>query len=223
VDLDLVKKFRYQDLVVRFASLIDLDNEKSSEDNNRALNITEHKYIREIINRLGFDHIFDGKKINRTSFVLNMREVVSWLSTESVKCKDFNLVMNKSRHNIRSMVEADFKKQMYFINSFLSSYSFKIGLKRVREDGHANMVNYYVIEFQNSIDELLEYRVNRGYKLVDELNIFIKPSTIAGRQMIYRDKVVNDPVVVEEPTVRKNKTTTLDTSSLDIGVNLDDD
>jgi hypothetical protein len=222
LDLDLVKKFRYQDLVARFACLIDLENERSSEDNNRSLNLTEHKYIREIITRLGFNHIFDKKKISRTAFVRKLKEVIQWLSGESARSKDFDMVMNKTKHNIRALRDADFKKQLYFINGLLSSYSIKLKLKQEREES-PNKTNYYVIELQNSIDELLEYRVNRGYKLADNQNIFVKPSTITGRKMIYKDNITAT-IAVEAPAVRDNiqHIRTINTEMLDSGVDLDD-
>jgi hypothetical protein len=221
LDMDLVKKFRYQDLVAKFACLIDLENERSSEDNNRALNLTEHKYIREVITRLGFNHIFDKKKISRSTFVRKLREVIQWLSTESNR-KDFDMIMNKTKHNIRSLRDADFKKQLYFINGLLSSYSVKLKLKQEREES-TNKTNYYVIELQNCIDELLEYRVNRGYKLADSQNIFVKPSTIIGRKMIYKDNITTT-IAVEAPAVRDNiqHIRTINTEILDGGVNLDD-
>jgi hypothetical protein len=222
LDLDLVKKFKYQDLVAKFACLIDIANERTSEENSKSLNITEHNYVRNIISRLGFDHVFDRKKINRNTFTKRLKETVKWLGDESVRSKDFDLIMNKTKHNIRCMTDADFKKQMYFINSFLYSYSIKISLKQERVDGSVNKSNFYAIELQNSIDELLEYRINRGYKFLDGQNLFVKPSTITGRKMIYKDNITTP--AIEAPVVARSISSipTINTEILDNGVNLDD-
>ena len=51
---------------------------------------------------------------------------------------------------------------------------------------------FYRIELQDNIDELLEYRMNRGYDLKDNRCIFVKPSTMKGYQFMYKDKIVSD-------------------------------
>ena len=85
-----------------------------------------------------------------------------------------------------------------------------------------NKSNFYVIELQNSIDELLEYRINRGYKLVDGQNIFVRPSTIAGRKLVYKDKTTAT-TTVEAPAVISNRNMQIiNTEALDSGVSLDD-
>jgi hypothetical protein len=140
-----------EDNIARFLSLINNDN--TPEDN------TEQKYVGEIVNRLGFDHICDKRKIRRSSFVKNMSEVVSWLNAQSTKSKYFDIIMKmNSVHNIRNMVDADFKRQMYFINSLLRLYSIKVCLKQDREDISKNKTNFYTIKLQNNVDELLETR-----------------------------------------------------------------
>jgi hypothetical protein len=45
------------------------------------------------------------------------------------------------------------------------------------------------LQFLHNVDELLEYRINKGYHFEDNDEIFIKPSTINGYNFIYKDMV----------------------------------
>ena len=42
LDLNLVAMFRYNDAVIKFACLIDFDNENTIEEHNRSLRLEEH-------------------------------------------------------------------------------------------------------------------------------------------------------------------------------------
>ena len=173
LDLNLVAMSGYNDVVIKFACLIDFDNENTIEEHNRSLRLEEHRYTNDIIKRLGFDHVFDKKLIDRSVFIKKVEETIQDLLQQWRVNKNFNLVMIKSKHSIQKIKEVEFKKQLAYINSLLYGYSVKIKLKQVRNE--SQMETLYQIELQHNIDELLEYRVNKGVVLKDSKAIFVKP------------------------------------------------
>ena len=44
------------------------------------------------------------------------------------------------------------------------------------------------------MDELLEYKINTGYKFKDRNNLFVKPSTISGYEFKYDELVFSHPL-----------------------------
>jgi len=179
--IEIIQKFRYADIVANFACLIDLKNETTKDELMRSERITKHAtYISLILSRLGFQGIHDDKMILRDEFTSNMSSTIMYLFDAFKNNKNFNMLMNESRHKIKDMLEADFKAQLYYINSLLRNYSIKISVVQKSKKGLSKKVNYYKLSFLHNIDELLEYRINKGYKFKDRNNLFVKPSTISG-------------------------------------------
>ena len=88
------------------------------------------------------------------------------------------MIMNKTKHNIKNMKDKSLKALLGYINSFFSQYGIKVAQKRKSEKRNENMVCYYRIEIINNVDELLEYKINKGFQLNDDDDLFVKPSTI---------------------------------------------
>jgi len=60
-------------------------------------------YVRIIINKLGFQNMFDKSLIKSDKFEANMNTVIDYLTQEYTTNKKFNMIMNKTKHNIRNM------------------------------------------------------------------------------------------------------------------------
>jgi hypothetical protein len=160
--------------------LFDLSNETAKDVLMRTERLQKHTYISLILFRLGFQGIHDDKMILRDEFTSNMSSTIMYLFDAFKNNKNFNMLMNESRHKIQDMLEADFKAQFCYINTILKSYSIKIGFTRKKSRKCKNKIIYYHIQFRDNIDELLEYKINKGYKFKDRNNLFVKPSTIEG-------------------------------------------
>ena len=103
------------------------------------------------------------------------------------------MIMNKTKHNIKNMKDKSLKALLGYINSFFSQYGIKVAQKRKSEKRNENMVCYYRIEIINNVDELLEYKIKKGFQLNDDDDLFVKPSTIEG--YIYKYNELVNPIV----------------------------
>jgi hypothetical protein len=184
---DIVNTFRYNDLINSFACIFDDENEKSKDPIKHAENLMKLNYIRTIINKLGYSSIYDDVLVPRVVFQANMNDVIDYLIHEYNTNKQFNMIMNKTKHNIKYMKGKTLKALLGYINSFLSLYSLKISMCRRQEVKHANKTLYYKIELLNNIDELLEYRIQNGYQLKDKNNTFRRPSSTPAYTYKYKE------------------------------------
>ena len=105
-----------------------------------------------------------------------MNDAIEFLIHEYTVNKKFNMIMNKSKHFITNMRGGTLKAMLGFIHSYFSTYSIKISIARKRVKGIQNKISCFGIEILNNIEELLEYRMNKGYGIHDSENIFVKPS-----------------------------------------------
>jgi hypothetical protein len=62
------------------------------------------------------------------------------------------------------------KQVLGHINSILANYSIKIKCSQKTINGKTE--NFYLIEVLNDVDELLKYKTQKGYNIVDKNNIF---------------------------------------------------
>jgi hypothetical protein len=146
-------------------------------------------YVRIIINKLGFQNIFDKSLIKNDKFETNMNNVIDYLTQEYTSNKKFNMIMNRTKHNIRNIKGKSLKAMIGYINSFLTIYGIKISTIQKQEGKHVNKTNYYKIEIIHNVDELLEYRIKKGFQFEDNDGIFIKPSTISGYKFKYTNMI----------------------------------
>jgi len=174
--LDIVIKFRHGDKIRDFTCLIDRNNQHNGTILSKDEEMSRHNYIIAIINKLGFKNIYDDKIIKNSEFEQNIRDTIEFLINEYTTNKKFDLIMNKSRHYIPNMRGGTLKALLGFINTHLSIYSVKISIMRKRERGVKNKISCYGIEILDNIEELLEYRMNKGFRIHDSDNIFVKPS-----------------------------------------------
>jgi hypothetical protein len=189
INNEIVRLFRHTDLVYNFACLIDDANVRSKDPIKHSENLMKLNYVRTIINKLGYQSAFDKSLIRHEKFETSMNNVIEYLTNEYSTNKRFNMIMNKTKHNIRNMRGKSLKAMLGYINSFFSIYGLKISTVQKQEGSYVKKTNYYKLQCLYNVDELLEYRINKGYKFEDNDNIFIKPSTINGYQFQYKDMV----------------------------------
>ena len=71
----------------------------------------------------------------------------------------------------------------------LTIYGIKISTIQKQEGKHVNQTNYYKIEIIHNVDELLEYRIKKGFKFEDNDGISIKPSTVDGYKVKHTNMI----------------------------------
>jgi len=157
----LLKLFRHNDLVYNFACLIDDSNVKCKDQIKYNENLMKLNYVRIIMNKLGYQNIFDKSLVKNDKFETNMNNVIDYLTQEYTSNKKFNMIMNRTKHNIRNIKGKSLKAMIGYINSFLTIYGIKISTIQKQEGKHVNKTNYYKIEIIHNVDELLEYRLKR--------------------------------------------------------------
>jgi hypothetical protein len=101
IDNEIVKLFRHNDLVYNFACLIDDANVKCKDPIKHSENLMKLNYVRTIINKLGYMNAFDKSLIKHDKFETNMNNVIDYLTNEYATNKRFNMIMNKTKHNIK--------------------------------------------------------------------------------------------------------------------------
>ncbi len=155
-----------------FISLINADNIKESEDNQTKEFKNKAELLNKLIVDMGFENIFDNKQILKDDFVPKMENILknNALFTNQLNTQiRFNL--NKT-NKIESV-----KGFLGFVNSLLDSYNIKLSYDRKRVKGEKEKKACYNLEILNDINELLEYKIRKGFKLHDDKNIRPKSTT----------------------------------------------
>lgn len=197
--------------IKKFVSLIDVENIsnykdsktgdiKKYTDNHTNEEKNKANLINGLIKDLGFNHIFDDKVILKNEFETNLNNCVekNVIFTDKMNTKiRFNLNKNKI-DNIKST-----KGFLGFINSLFDSYYIKISYKQVKVKGV--LISAYYINLQDGINELLEYKIRKGYKLIDTNNIRIKPTKMIYEDLIDLDKLKEIEKEREERILLKKK------------------
>lgn len=177
----------HRESMQNFTALIDEQNIPEYGDNETIEKKDRVRLLKGIIRDLGFNNIFDSKIIYKDDLEKAMEKMI----TENTVFTDFK--------NTKIRFSLDEKKKKYefkttksflgFINTLFNNYHIAISYKQVRKDGE-KVASYY-LETLNGINELLEYRIERGFCLSDRDNIRTPPS-----QFIY-SSLINSKTIEE--------------------------
>jgi hypothetical protein len=184
---DILKRFS-KDSVKNFVSLISEDNIPDFEDLQTVEFRDKSRMLKSIINDLGFNHIFDKKKILSDDFEKFMKDSIK-KNPVFTDLKNTQIRFGLERRN----KELENTKQFLgFVNSLFSEYHVKISFGRKQEKGEVK--NIYKLEFVNGINELLEYKIIKGYSFYDPAKIRSKPME---KDLIYKS-LINMQKIKEE-------------------------
>jgi hypothetical protein len=185
INLELFKKYYNKtNTIYNYCNLIDIENVKETTDNKKDENIKKAFIINSLIKQLGYNNIFDDKLIIDTEFNKNL-EIV--MNENDIYIKP--VIIKSLFHMPKLAINKDSKRQILgYINSLLHSFNLCISTVQKRTGG-ANKTNFYKLEHLNNIDEILYYKIEKGYfKLKDKDNLF-KPNK---EKFIYNDLHIND-------------------------------
>jgi hypothetical protein len=166
---ELIKTFYYgKHLMYNFINLIDDDNYRKTHDAQNIIYFEKLEFVHYLVKELGFINIFDSKNlINGKTLEEKFKNVYNNHSIYKNQKKfkiNFNIPFIKLDGN------TTIKQILGHLNSILINYSIKI--KCVQTTINNKKVNSYSIEILNNVDELLQYKIKKGFNIIDKNNIF---------------------------------------------------
>lgn len=180
-------------IIKKIEHLIDKTNIKNYNDNQTKENIKKVEIINDLINKLGFK-LFDNKYISRKKFEMNIEEIIK-TNELFINPKLANILFNSSKVNIKTN-----KQFLGFVNTVLENYKLKIQSKEVRvkkEDiekvGKTKDTAYSLewLKGYETINELIQYKIDKGYKLNDTNNLRPKPTTEQYKYLVLTEEEKN--------------------------------
>ena len=119
-----------------------------------------------MISTLGFK-LFGSDIVSSSDFINKSQEILKF---EEFENKSYTTLFNTTKTEIKTN-----KQFMGFLNSVLSNYKLFISSKKARIKGDCKKRHQvYKLEFiegYETINEIIQYRINKGFKLVDSNNI----------------------------------------------------
>jgi hypothetical protein len=170
LDEELLETFYYnKNLIYNFTNLIDKTNFKKTTEAKNIIAFEKLQFVDELLNNIGFDNIFDNKftisgtelNNNFTHFYKN-NEIYNKYKKKQAKI-NYNIPFINLDDN------TTIKQILGHINIILNDYSIKISYKQKRN--YDKFINTYYIEILNDVDEILKYKLMKGYKMNDSKNI----------------------------------------------------
>ena len=180
-------------IIKKIEHLIDKTNIKNYNDNQTKENIKKVDIINDLINKLGFK-LFDNKTISRDKFEKNIDEIIK-TNELFINPKLANILFNSSKVNIKTN-----KQFLGFVNTVLENYKLKIQSKEIRvkkEDiekvGKTKDTAYSLewLKGYDTINELIQYKIDKGYKLNDTNKLRPKPTTEQYKYLVLTEEERN--------------------------------
>ena len=168
--LEIIKKFYNKFyLIDNFTYLIDIKNYSLNNDAQTIINHSKTKLFINLIKDLGFNNIFNTKKyISGEELLINFKNIFSnselYINQKAAKI-NYDIPYFKFDDKTTSI-----KQLLGHLNTILRDYSLKISLHRTTVKNIRT--SYYKIEILNDVDELIKYKKEKGYMLIDDNNIF---------------------------------------------------
>jgi hypothetical protein len=155
--------------ISNFISLIDESNlisNAENQDNRNKEQFIKVRLIKKLIEDIGYKNMFDTK-----TRIPQSTNLISLIDTNVLftNFNDTKIMFNLDKHKS----EKDFsnnKQFLGFVNSLLSDYGLKIYSNPFRNKSGQFKRFYQLAELHN-INEIIEMKIQRGFKLKDTLNI----------------------------------------------------
>ena len=188
LDATILKIYDYKyHIIYNFCALIDERNIYCTTDNTLDNLLYEVPIINKLINKLGYKNIFDNETlIKKNIFIKNIYA----LKNKNIfsKNEENYKIFKISEKRIKEMFNIDINNVqniLEYINTILLEYCLEITLERIQTNNIRK--SYYKLNILNNVNEIIVYKINRGYKLYDINNIFIKPKILVYDHLINKD------------------------------------
>lgn len=181
----LVKTFNKSN-IQNFMSMIDINNinslqSKDATATGKKEQIKKAQLLKSVINQLGFKNIYDTKEIKKDEFEISLNSIIknNELFTNIKQTKTlFELEKNKKVENT--------KQFLGLFNVLVYNYHLKISSKQ--KTINKEKVLFYKLDILNNVDEIVSYKIKRGFKIVDGDKVF--PEVINSK--VYWDCLIHD-------------------------------
>lgn len=165
LDDNIINLFCKNSKLANFINLIDIGNYKEEFDDNKFINKQKLDIVLSIIKDFGYKNVFDTTLLNDIEFILK----ADYIKTHNKMFKNNNLKMLFNKLKVTNKFDTN-KAFLGVINSILECYSVKIQSQRKKVNGKEKY--HYKLDILDNIDEILFNKINRGFKLIDNDNIF---------------------------------------------------
>lgn len=168
LNTDLIKYYDFQ-TIKKYVGLIDTKNIRTSEDNQYKEEVKKIELLSSLITDIGFQNMYDrNTSISATELFDRMK--VMETDSEIFKNDKASRILFNCRSIFKSFESS--KAFLGCVNSILEPYSLKVQSKQKECKGK----KFYVyllsnIKGREHIDELLQYRINKGNELHDSTQI----------------------------------------------------
>ena len=170
LDESIMEAYPNPSVINNFENLIDVKNIKAIDSNKYKEDLLKTKIINNVISELGFEIFNEKISCHKDDFEVKMTNLIN--SNELFK--NTNLRTLFTTLNFKALkTNRDFMK---FINEVLSNYGLIIKTDRRRTKKNEGKMNakeqVYNLELINeSINEIIQYKIKKGYQLYDSNNI----------------------------------------------------
>lgn len=208
---DILKLEGYQ--IKNFCGLIDINNISNSKDNQTKEQKKKIEVINELLNNIGFDNIYDNNKYVEKEIIENKRNDIIKNTTIFKDEMIRKVLFNESKYNDDITTNKAF---LGYVNTLLDCFCLKIysdqmRLNKLTKDEKKTMtieeievynkkrekrIQIYKLERIYNIDEIIDYKIRKGYNLKDEKQI---------RKDYIKTEIFKDLVdLTKEPRNKKN-------------------
>jgi hypothetical protein len=180
----IVKHYEFGTLK-KYAGLISENNIPISTDNVYKEEVKKVQIIKQLISEMGFKNMYDRTtKINPDEFKDRIKVLDIFNDDKAMR------VLFKTR-SIKSSFDS-VKGFLGCVNSILEPYSIKISSKETRKG--KDRLNLYALDHttgRENIDELLEFRINKGFDINTDIRQFTNNN-------MYKELIKVKPMVVDD-------------------------
>ena len=182
LSVEIIENNLDQNSVGNFTSLIDIENIRKIDDNQTLEKIDKSTKVKQLLSEIGFSSVFDKKVIKKETFL----QIVDNIIKNNDMFKDME--NTQIRFNLNKTNTCKTTKQFLgFVNTIFEKYSIKVSYTQKTENKVKQ--TYYKLEQLFFINELLEYRILKGYNLKDPNNHRVKPNTEHYKNLVNWEKV----------------------------------
>jgi hypothetical protein len=165
IDYDILKSFE-KESIQNFVSLIDEENIPKYTDDETVEKRDRVRLLKGVIQGLGFSHIFDSKTITKEQ-LLNAMTTMKTSNPVFTNLTNTRVRFNLSKKDGEKLDST--KSFLGFVNKLFNGYKVNIEYGRKRDGGDKKAV--YKIKIEDDINELVEYKIKRGWIINDKDNI----------------------------------------------------
>jgi hypothetical protein len=162
---ELIKDYDFS-TIKKYVGLMNVENITKSSSNHYVEEVKRVEIVQKLINDLGFKNMYDRKT------ELKQNEFLSRISSLDCFNDDKGLRILFNCRSIQKNFDS-IKSFLGCVNSMLTPYSLKIQSKQKKEDNKATYCyTLDKIKERIYIDELLQYKINKGYKINTDIRVY---------------------------------------------------